>query len=104
MSSNASTSLVLPTRVGMVRNSGRNGAQIGRSPHTRGDGPYVTRAQSAGAEFSPHAWGWSAEGGTHPAWIPVLPTRVGMVRVIFERGGRLHGSPHTRGDGPRRLP
>src|SRR5271165_6387908 len=50
---------VLPTRVGMVRNVGVTNITVPRSPHTRGDGPANATSGATGAEFSPHAWGWS---------------------------------------------
>ena len=53
--------------------------------------------------FSPHAWGWSAERALLGSILLVLPTRVGMVRLVLSGACRRACSPHTRGDGPRRL-
>src|SRR5271165_3175041 len=50
---------VLPTRVGMVRDTAQTGRYRCCSPHTRGDGPQSRTPATKAAEFSPHAWGWS---------------------------------------------
>src|SRR5260221_636173 len=73
-------SLVLPTRVGMVRRSVGAGAATGGSPHTRGDGPQLDVCHSLLMTFSPHAWGWSEFQHRPSIFLDVLPTRVGMVR------------------------
>ncbi len=92
--------LVLPTRVGMVRNPfGANSAPQG-SPHTRGDGPAGTMESRSGSSFSPHAWGWSVLFPSLSRERRVLPTRVGMVRGMQQRARCPRCSPHTRGDGP----
>jgi len=71
---------VLPTRVGMVRESGSRNGRGSRSPHSRGDGPEQDM----------------------PSGLPicVLPTRVGMVRLHTRLADDCGGSPHSRGDGP----
>src|SRR5208282_4516492 len=92
--------MVLPTRVGMVRQTQLLWAVPAGSPHTRGDGPVYPHLFDAKNPFSPHAWGWSEitpAPGRHP---PVLPTRVGMVRIAHLLRLETPGSPHTRGDGP----
>ena len=68
-----------------------------RSPHARGDGPddFALRWPKA---FSPRVWGWSVISGDVKQ-ASVLPTRVGMVRVMAA-GSLEPGSPHARGDGP----
>ena len=50
---------VLPTCVGMVRDSLFDKGLVGRSPHVRGDGPNVTPTCTMSILFSPRAWGWS---------------------------------------------
>ncbi len=74
----------------------------GCSPHPRGDGPGPSQAMCEGCEFSPPAWGWSADAKLALARVEVLPTRVGMVR--WATSGRMASScsPHPRGDGPTR--
>ena len=52
--------MVIPTRVGMVRNSSDPNAHIDCDPHARGDGPFSIQSI--------------------PAIGQVIPTRVGMVR------------------------
>ena len=91
---------VLPTRVGMVRNTRSRRSWLSGSPHTRGDGPASMRAAMTDTLFSPHAWGWSVEGVRVHAHGVVLPTRVGMVRSGPALARDPRGSPHTRGDGP----
>ncbi len=91
---------VLPTRVGMVRTIPLQMQPDNRSPHTRGDGPDLPICRLASQAFSPHAWGWSGDGGKLFAQGSVLPTRVGMVRRLNLGAGVLGSSPHTRGDGP----
>ena len=91
---------VLPTPVGMVRNTtGTPGLSVG-SPHARGDGPMSSSRMNSMSGFSPRPWGWSARigSGTHRA--RVLPTPVGMVRPPSLLTINLCGSPHARGDGP----
>ncbi len=51
--------IVLPTRVGMVRRLRHQRHRLRRSPHTRGDGPRTMRWWRRWRWFSPHAWGWS---------------------------------------------
>src|SRR5271166_2912997 len=72
--------MVLPTCVGMVRSSSTFAERSHRSPHVRGDGPWVPDRNEFRGSFSPRAWGWSAgrDGGQSP--VHVLPTCVGMVR------------------------
>ncbi len=91
---------VLPTRVGMVRGDAKQIlASIG-SPHTRGDGPALKHMPPNWQAFSPHAWGWSAHARVNQLNREVLPTRVGMVRLVCLRSDNQDSSPHTRGDGP----
>ena len=92
---------VLPTRVGMVRGT-FIGSPLGFcSPHPRGDGPAIAGRRARYLAFSPPAWGWSEPGSRHRENDPVLPTRVGMVRVSRWRSNDFRSSPHPRGDGPR---
>ncbi len=93
---------VLPTRVGMVRIGLYPSRTLASSPHPRGDGP-ITGVQVWGyGWFSPPAWGWSVRILRAHRIAPVLPTRVGMVRPTGAGAARSPGSPHPRGDGPRR--
>src|SRR5664280_2833565 len=84
----------------MVRRSRTPARYLRRSPHTRGDGPTFNWAAAPMTALSPHAWGWSVRRSRWPFLLYVLPTRVGMVRLM--RAGSLgeRRSPHTRGDGP----
>ncbi len=91
---------VLPTRVGMVRFPANTVNLSAGSPHTRGDGPYSAEDIQGMLRFSPHAWGWSGHLAHHPPLQQVLPTRVGMVRLLLALARQLVCSPHTRGDGP----
>ncbi len=50
--------------------------------------------------FSPPAWGWSDLPIVGTSKIPVLPTRVGMVRLDYDCRSQPVSSPHPRGDGP----
>ncbi len=94
---------VLPTRVGMVRHPFLLLIQPQGSPHTRGDGPHGRLQCFLTGWFSPHAWGWSAQPFAFVSRYLVLPTRVGMVRSGARQATPSWGSPHTRGDGPRRV-
>ena len=71
--------LVLPTCVGMVRLESIHRPPETRSPHVRGDGPFVDHSWSARCGFSPRAWGWSGLGSCPTGPGGVLPTCVGMV-------------------------
>src|SRR5260221_14792265 len=91
---------VLPTHVGMVRvHRLVCGHSVG-SPHTRGDGPQTSFRQRAAVVFSPHTWGWSDFPAVISSRKVVLPTHVGMVRIIGRASTSSERSPHTRGDGP----
>ena len=94
--------LVLPTRVGMVRDAPSDLTSFDGSPHTRGDGPLHRLLVVVRGQFSPHAWGWSVMLGADAIENIVLPTRVGMVRMSVDALQMSERSPHTRGDGPRR--
>ncbi len=74
------------------------------SPHTRGDGPHTQVSSRLEYWFSPHAWGWSEPGRRADADDGVLPTRVGMVRLLCATTIQGQSSPHTRGDGPTSCP
>ena len=86
---------VLPTPVGMVRDTSLMRNFVGmvrprveqpgllsRFPHARGDGPWDAYWSDGWKGFSPRPWGWS---GAHHADLhgpQVLPTPVGMVRIV----------------------
>src|SRR5271157_165386 len=91
---------VLPTCVGMVRESMTALAFVRRSPHVRGDGPQVHLHSRLAEPFSPRAWGWSANRRIRLSREKVLPTCVGMVRTSRTEHVYRPGSPHVRGDGP----
>ncbi len=92
--------LVLPTRVGMVRTRAWVRRAVVRSPHPRGDGPELALVEMGLVKFSPPAWGWSETGADDRRLPVVLPTRVGMVRSTGNRRSPRRSSPHPRGDGP----
>ena len=116
----AQGTLVLPTRVGMVRPNWSGSSAPSSSPHARGDGSGGALPWPLPILFSPRAWGWSVLKSAAPQGIEVLPTRVGMVRcdstfcgsmlVLPTRVGMVRSrrrcnsrrgcSPHARGDGP----
>ena len=94
------STMVVPTRVGMVRRKKMTiGQQIG-CPHARGDGPWKTRALSCTRSLSPRAWGWSDEIVNREQDKLVVPTRVGMVRGTRPNMWKPPRCPHARGDGP----
>src|SRR5438093_1092119 len=88
----------------MVRVNGSPQGGDGCYPHTRGDGPRVQPHSQAPATLSPHAWGWSVWIVFFGSCEGVIPTRVGMVRVMTTTPALEKRYPHTRGDGPRRGP
>ncbi len=98
--SHVMTTIVLPTRVGMVRGTCNVGILFIRSPHARGDGPFLQSARRWSEKFSPRAWGWSVTLTPDQQRKLVLPTRVGMVRKRGPVQGVEKRSPHARGDGP----
>ena len=49
--------LLVPTRVGMILNTGGINEMKKACPHTRGDDPIRLVYQSRRAYLSPHAWG-----------------------------------------------
>ena len=90
---------VIPTRVGMVRRL-RSASQGVRYPHARGDGPTIVFSSSRFSVLSPRAWGWSAIGNPGGGICGVIPTRVGMVRMLRSLRDIEVRYPHARGDGP----
>ncbi len=88
----------------MVRALARRSISSLCSPHPRGDGPQFPYSVRINRVFSPPAWGWSARTPLQLAALLVLPTRVGMVRRLFFVTPMIAGSPHPRGDGPKREP
>ena len=93
---------VFPTRVGMDRSLQNLELFWECIPHTRGDGPAIRLTLIVDAQYSPHAWGWTANQLIMNHNDPVFPTRVGMDRFSLTRLIRRCGIPHTRGDGPMR--
>jgi len=96
----ATSRLVFPTRVGMVRDWDGGRAGSGGFPHPRGDGPRYSASNHAGRRFSPPAWGWSVLHVGALRDFEVFPTRVGMVRMSSTPAISQSGFPHPRGDGP----
>ena len=73
---------VLPTRVGVDRGLCLKSWLSSGSPHTRGGGPLAMIRSMVVDGFSPHAWGWTANRGVGRGIHRVLPTRVGVDRVV----------------------
>src|ERR1035438_5693816 len=94
---------MLPTRVGMVRNQAIAIRCPGYAPHSRGDGPTNPHGHVPDFECSPLAWGWSAIIGGDATGLEMLPTRVGMVRLMTLFFASARDAPHSRGDGPQRV-
>ena len=92
--------IVFPTRVGMVRGDAAMRSMSRGFPHPRGDGPNSFLDWPRSNEFSPPAWGWSAQQAVINAARLVFPTRVGMVRHIVHVVNLRRSFPHPRGDGP----
>ncbi len=96
--------LDFPTRVGMARRGGHDGASRHRFPHPRGDGPPCRPMCAQAWPISPPAWGWPGDGFASAGWALDFPTRVGMARnPASPRIGRPR-FPHPRGDGPNVIP
>ena len=91
---------VLPTRVGMVRSFAPTLRTAWSAPHPRGDGPPGDRGVVKVPVCSPPAWGWSGLARKFADTMKVLPTRVGMVRLIARGSIGFRSAPHPRGDGP----
>ncbi|MFM2197741.1 MAG: hypothetical protein RLZZ505_1173 [Verrucomicrobiota bacterium] len=69
-----------PTPVGMARDEHLTAEKFLRFPHTRGDGPAVSRLEDGGYSISPHPWGWPDDGIIVWAYSADFPTPVGMAR------------------------
>jgi len=91
---------VFPTRVGMVRRNTPMSDFSSSFPHACGDGPNLRRDVRRRAPFSPRVWGWSVDQPCINQFCTVFPTRVGMVRTIFNSLIYCMGFPHACGDGP----
>ena len=93
-------SRVLPTPVGMSRNTQHPVRIITRSPHARGDVPCQHAFMHRGRVFSPRPWGCPEFGPFDFDPCPVLPTPVGMSRGFSSTTAMMRSSPHARGDVP----
>ncbi len=91
---------VLPTHVGMVRAGREHPRPTVRAPHARGDGPSLCPPVISSGQCSPRTWGWSAVTCSAVSQSTVLPTHVGMVRLVTTRDYAEVRAPHARGDGP----
>ena len=71
---------LLPTHVGMFRQSPKSSTTTSSSPHTRGDVPWLKRMMQEIPDFSPHTWGCSGLRPSPGCAARLLPTHVGMFR------------------------
>src|SRR6266511_4227022 len=71
--------------------------------HPRGDGPSLIADIVVPYWFSPPAWGWSGRPSLSSGGGCVLPTRVGLVRVVAQAAVGLVRSLHPRGDCPEQV-
>ena len=92
--------LVFPTRVGMFRPRLCARCSADGFPHTRGDVPDCDETPRTREQFSPHAWGCSADLVALWRRGLVFPTRVGMFRWPWRAWRASSSFPHTRGDVP----
>ena len=91
---------VVPTRVGVDRDRGRPDRPCVRRPHARGGGPVDWRGYLERFWSSPRAWGWTEEVLFDRPGPRVVPTRVGVDRLIASRSSSSSCRPHARGGGP----
>ena len=84
----------------MFRSSWKRQSPSSSSPHPRGDVPESVLNDLRQIEFSPPAWGCSANMTNTIETPDVLPTRVGMFRSKKDTGTLGVSSPHPRGDVP----
>ena len=90
----------LPTGVGMYRYTGVHKKSPAKSPHRRGDVPYIRMMRKSRNIISPQAWGCTAAQPKPTATKPNLPTGVGMYRGEYAHAMTVLKSPHRRGDVP----
>ena len=90
----------LPTSVGMYRRYGRNKVGKEKSPHKRGDVPFVPGIVRLSEAISPQAWGCTLHRCRVNYRDINLPTSVGMYRKGSQMARLFVQSPHKRGDVP----
>ena len=91
---------LLPTPVGMFRNTSRDRSAQRPSPHARGDVPFILVDIPPPQSFSPRPWGCSFRRCLLRRRVPLLPTPVGMFRSRRTSTASPMSSPHARGDVP----
>jgi len=91
---------VVPTRVGVDRQSAAWKSRPKRCPHACGGGPYVPVLGSSGGTLSPRVWGWTDRGRPSSGRDGVVPTRVGVDRSRTIARRRRPRCPHACGGGP----
>ena len=95
---------LFPTRVGMFRASWTRAKSSGAFPHPRGDVPRMAFETEQNINFSPPAWGCSANSIRLRQPDTLFPTRVGMFRGCRVAVATLPTFPHPRGDVPTASP
>jgi len=91
---------VLPTHVGVLRTIRTRVSTMWCPPHARGGAPAVIREPDAGFGSSPRTWGCSVLTTRLADRYPVLPTHVGVLRLVSPTTSRATRPPHARGGAP----
>ena len=72
-------------------------------PHTRGGVPVINDEIIGQLSLSPHTWGCTDGRCRNKHIHLIVPTHVGVYRIMYDFGKNLHHCPHTRGGVPRKV-
>src|SRR3990172_3762803 len=91
---------MLPTHVGMNRFLSDRVAAPVNAPHARGDEPGEAKLRITRPVCSPRTWGLTHVHLLDPVGRGMLPTHVGMNRLLSRAHPVPVYAPHARGDEP----
>ena len=83
-----------------TRRSGRSGWHRWRCPHARGGVPIAAALGVDPSELSPRTWGCTGRRHRHESTTHVVPTHVGVYRLLPASVSRADSCPHARGGVP----
>src|SRR5947209_6498121 len=89
-----------PTHVGVEERSGGGWAAMVSGAQACGRGPGTLRGNPRVKPLSPRMWGWTEQGDGLPGRQGVVPTHVGVDRVLERCANGIIRCPHACGGGP----
>ncbi len=115
--------VIIPTHVGVNRNESSFAKGFFHYPHTRGGEPILQKKENGKRGLSPHTWGWTGINAKALVFLEIIPTHVGVNRILSIIGYVIKiipthvgvnrilsidiqiqiNYPHTRGGEPTRI-